>query len=183
MGLRHSDSPLILKKTSCSWSFRVNSSSKACRGQQIQMMRSLIVEEGVGKLARRVKYLLPGPQLFPPLSHLQAVLLIQLLQLLCLMFDQEVTFLILQHNAWLYCTKHTIISAWAVTKWKLIIKFWCEGVIMCFHLQLLQLPDVGVTLQLQIPHLVLVFLVLMQTLVFLPLFFLSSKLNQSTENL
>lgn len=54
---------------------------------------------------------------------------------------------------------------------------------MCFHLQLLQLPDVGVTLQLQIPHLVLVFLVLMQTLVFLPLFFLSSKLNQSTENL
>lgn len=51
----------------------------------------------------------------------------------------------------------------------------------CSHLQLLQLPDVGVTLQLQIPHLVLVFLVLMQTLVFLPLFFLTGKLNQSTK--
>lgn len=61
------------------------------------MIRSLVVEEGVGKLASRVKYLLPGPQLFPPLLHLQTVLLIQLLQLLCLMFDQEVTFLILQH--------------------------------------------------------------------------------------
>lgn len=36
VGLRHSDSPLILKKTSCSCSFRVNSSSSACRGQQIQ---------------------------------------------------------------------------------------------------------------------------------------------------
>lgn len=36
VGLRHSDSPLILKKTSCSWSFRVNSSSNACRGQHIQ---------------------------------------------------------------------------------------------------------------------------------------------------
>lgn len=47
---------------------------------------------------RRVKYLLPGPELFPPLLHLQAVLLIQLLQLLGLVFDQEVTFLILQHE-------------------------------------------------------------------------------------
>lgn len=47
---------------------------------------------------RRVKYLLPGPELFPPLLHLQAVLLIQLLQLLGLVFDQEVTFLILQQE-------------------------------------------------------------------------------------
>lgn len=52
-----------------------------------------------------------------------------------------------------------------------------------FHLQLLQLPDVGVTLQLQVPHLVLVFLVLMQTLALLPLFLLTSKLNQSTKRL
>lgn len=61
------------------------------------------------------------------------------------------------------------------------MRFWGEGVVLGFHLQLLQLPDVGVTLQLQIPHLVLVLLVLMQPLVFLPLFLLSSKLKDNTE--
>lgn len=44
-------------------------------------------------------------------------------------------------------------------------------------LQLLQLPDVGVTLQLQVSHLVLVFLVLMQTLVLLPPLLLSCELR------
>lgn len=48
------------------------------------------------------------------------------------------------------------------------------------NLQLLQLPDVRVTLQLQISHLVLVFLVLMEPLVLLPLVFLRSKLDTET---
>jgi len=52
----------------------------------------------------------------------------------------------------------------------------------CAHLELLQLPDVRVTMQLQIPHLVLVFLVLMEPLVFLPLVFLRSKLEQAGKN-
>lgn len=40
-------------------------------------------------------YLLPGPELLPPLLYLLAVLLIQLLQLLGLVFNQNVAFLIL----------------------------------------------------------------------------------------
>lgn len=48
-------------------------------------------------LSQRVSgyYLLPGPELLSPLLYLLAVLLIQLLQLLGLMFNQKVAFLIL----------------------------------------------------------------------------------------
>lgn len=45
------------------------------------------------------------------------------------------------------------------------------------HLQLMQLSDIGFTLQLQIPHLIFMFLMLSHSLIFLPLFFLSSKLQ------
>lgn len=46
-----------------------------------------------------------------------------------------------------------------------------------FNLQLLQLSDVGVTLQLQVSHLVFMFLMLMQPLVLLSLLLLSCKLE------
>lgn len=41
------------------------------------------------------RHLLPGPELLSPLLYLLAVLLVQLLKLLGLVFDQKVTFLIL----------------------------------------------------------------------------------------
>ena len=43
-------------------------------------------------------------------------------------------------------------------------------------LQLVQLADVGFTLQLKIPHLIFMFLMLSHSLILLPLFFLRSKL-------
>lgn len=46
------------------------------------------------------------------------------------------------------------------------------------YLHLLQLSDVGVTLQLQVSHLVLMFLVLMEPLVLLPLLLLGCKLEE-----
>lgn len=41
----------------------------------------------------------------------------------------------------------------------------------------MQFPDVCFTLQLKVPHLVFVFLMLRQSLILLPLFFLNSKLK------
>lgn len=46
----------------------------------------------------RVGHLLPGSELLPPLLELQAVLLVQLLQLLCLMLDEQVALFILAHS-------------------------------------------------------------------------------------
>lgn len=46
------------------------------------------------------------------------------------------------------------------------------------YLQLLQLSNVGVTLQLQVSHLVFMFLMLMQPLVLLSLVFLGCKLEK-----
>lgn len=46
------------------------------------------------------RYLLPGPQLFSPLLYLLAVLLVQLFQLLGLVFNQEVAFFILEKEMW-----------------------------------------------------------------------------------
>lgn len=45
------------------------------------------------------------------------------------------------------------------------------------YLELLKLSDVGVTLQLQVSHLVFMFLMLMEPLVLLPLLFLGCKLD------
>ena len=52
-------------------------------------------------------YLLPGPQFLPPLLQLQAVLLVQLLQLLGLVFDQQVTLLILEYRG--ECFMYTLL--------------------------------------------------------------------------
>lgn len=46
------------------------------------------------------------------------------------------------------------------------------------HLQLLELADVGVTLELQVSHLVFVLLLLVEPLVLLPLLFLSCELEK-----
>lgn len=108
----------------------MNSSSKACRGQQIPTTESSRFEDyitikyenllrpsyllqeldsysmTVERITKTHKllsqlvnifliYLLPGPQLLSPLLHLLAVLLVQLLQLLGLVFNQKVAFLIL----------------------------------------------------------------------------------------
>lgn len=43
-------------------------------------------------------HLLPGSQFLSPLLQLQAVLLVQFLQLLGLMFDQQVALLVLRHR-------------------------------------------------------------------------------------
>ena len=51
------------------------------------------------------------------------------------------------------------------------------GVFLNPYLHLLELSDVGVTLQLQVSHLVLMFLVLMEPLVLLPLLLLGCKLG------
>lgn len=51
------------------------------------------------------------------------------------------------------------------------------GVVTGADLQLLQLADVGVTLELQVSHLVFVLLLLVQPLVLLPLLFLSCELE------
>ncbi|TNN77875.1 hypothetical protein EYF80_011932 [Liparis tanakae] len=97
-------------------------------------------------------------------GELQAVLLVQLLQLLRLVFDEQVALLVLKGTQ--RGVRNRLLHAGSRSS---------EG--RSLYLQLLQLPDVGVALQLQVPHLVLVFLELMEPLVLLPLLFLSCELE------
>lgn len=109
-------------------------------------------------------YLLPGSQFLPPLLQLQAVLLVQLLQLLGLVFDQQVALLVLKQK-----------QSYVILLQSFIKRDF--GVVTGADLQLLQLADVGVTLELQVSHLVFVLLLLVQPLVLLPLLFLSCELE------
>lgn len=61
------------------------------------MVSWLILNESAPMMhvMKHERYLLPGPQLLSPVLDLLAVLLVQLLQLLGLVFNQEVAFLIL----------------------------------------------------------------------------------------
>lgn len=109
-------------------------------------------------------YLLPGLQLIPPILHQLVVLFIQMLELLSLILNQQVTFFILKHKT--------------RSRYQLQANLRCDTKATLTHLQLLQLPDVALALANHLSHLALVFLLLMQSLRLLPLLLLLGKLKR-----
>lgn len=118
-------------------------------------------------------HLLSGFQLIPPLLHQLVVLLVQMLQPLRLVLHQQVAFLILGHKTRV-CYFNVFILMSLLSS--------LERKTKSSHLQLLQLSDVTLTLTDHLPHLVLMFLLLMQPLRLLPLVLLLRKLHQHKES-
>lgn len=119
-------------------------------------------------------YLLPGLQLIPPLLHQLVVLFIQMLELLSLILNQQVTFFILKHKT----RSRYQLQANLCCDAKATLTTGRGRMQTLAHLQLLQLPDVALALADHLSHLVLVFLLLMQSLRLLPLLLLLGKLKR-----
>lgn len=107
----------------------------------------------------------------PPLLQQLVVLLVQVLQFHGLILHQQVTFFVLQNMRHHCQQQQTECSPGTIQS---------EGLsVLVSHLKLLQLPDVALTLAHQLPHLVLVLVLLVEPLCLLPLVLLLRELTKT----